>query len=293
MKKKTSYNQLDKIIDKEQKALYRNLSREYNKTTKKIRSKIKSILKVAKYDTDGNITNEKAISKELTALTPLIVALWTFNKAKIEVAAGTISSTNLVFYEFLTVKQLGDLSVVQSLPEINKTIKSLLTERNNIIKWDKIMSGNANRLDKRLQKLIMKDIKQGKTIFQIERDLQKTMNLNKGKAQTIARTETNYYNSRSRYEAGKRQELAGYKMYKVWEYTWLSREPRNTHMSADGQVVEGMDGLFNVGGVTTVAPQQFGIAEEDINCNCDYQVRHEAGSEEIKVREFYKYMEEK
>jgi len=287
------FQQLQKMIEKKQKDLFKQINKDYRETIDLMETEIEKIVETAEYDEKGNLLNEKEINQKLKTMTPIIVALWLKNKSNIETTSKDMMKETTLFYEFISVKQLGNTRVIQTVPEINKTISKILKERSNTIKWNQVINGNAKTLDKRLQNIIKKDIAKGKTKFQIERDLQTQMRLNSGKARTIARTESNYYYSKSKYETGKLQEESGNIMVKIWEYTYLSKEPRDSHEFANGQIVEGVDTKFIVGGLETVAPQQFGIAGEDINCNCQYTMRYKEGTNLISYVEYGEYKAEK
>lgn len=289
----TPFEQLQSMIEKRQQELYRTINRDYRATINQIESEVDQIIEIAEYDEEGNLKNEKTINDRLKKIAPIIAMLWLKNKTNIEVASTDIMRETILFYEFLSVKQLGNTRVIQTVPEINRMVSSILTERNGIIKWDQVIRGNSRVLDRRLQKIVQKDIAKGKTKLQIERNIQKTMQLNSGKAKTIARTESNYYSSRSKYLTGKIHEAEGNIIIKQWDYTFLSREPRYAHQMAHGQTVVGIDNKFIVGGRETVAPQQFGIAEEDINCTCMYIIRYAEDTEVISYREYGTYKESK
>ena len=289
----TPYKQLESMIRSRQNDMYKEINKEYRESIKAIDKEIEAIIDEAEYDKDGNLKNERKLSKKIAMLTPIIAMLWNKNRSMIEQSSSTIMRETTLFYEFLSVTQLGNTRVIQSPAEINRMVSSILKERSNIIKWDQVIKGNARVLDKRLQKLVKNEIAKGKTKFQIERKIQKTMRLNSGKARTIARTESNYYYSRSKYITGKMHEEEGNTIIKQWEYTFLSREPRDEHQVAHGQTVVGIDTRFIVGGRETLSPQQFGIAEEDINCNCTYIMRYLADTVRINYGKYAEYKDNK
>jgi ABC-type lipoprotein release transport system permease subunit len=176
--------------------------------------------------------------------------------------------------------------------QISKEIGKIIAKRENIIKWDKIINKNARSLDKRISKIIQKGLKQGKTEFQLQKEISKTMKLNNGKARTIARTETNFYKTEGKLQVGKYHETKGNLIIKKWVYTYMSHEDRPSHLNANEQIVVGIDNKFNVGGKFTTAPQHFGIAKEDINCSCDYKMEY-GQAVDTSIREFNKYKEVK
>lgn len=59
--------------------------------------------------------------------------------------------------------------------------------------------------------------------------------------------------------------------YKTWVYTYRSEVPRPSHLNANGLKANSR-GYFEIDGYLTKGPGQFGVPEEDINCQCDIDV---------------------
>jgi len=85
------------------------------------------------------------------------------------------------------------------------------------------------------------------------------------RAKTISWTETHGAVNEANLSAF---EQAGFKKHK-WIHTRIG-EPRETHLAAEGQVVN-IGEYFDIGGKKTLAPGLFGDPEEDINCHCQTQ----------------------
>lgn len=263
---------LTKLTTKEQEDLLKEIDKDYLELQRQLQRETEDIYKTANYDSDGNLKNENTINKKLKKLTPLILALWILNGNKITDTGSKITTETWLFYEFVAAVKKNNKGLILSMPSIKKQVSEAVKKRKKIIKWNKVIKGNARVLDKKVAKVIKSGLKNNKTENQIKKQLSQTMKLNAGKAKSIARTETNYYRSDAKLTVGRHQEKYGIIVFKTWVYTFRSKEPRQTHMSADNQVVNGIDGKFIVGGNRTVAPQHFGIAKEDINCTCDYRV---------------------
>ena len=270
------YDDYDKLTKIEQLKLLKEIDKGYLQTTKQINARIKQILE----------SRGKAQRDEIKSLTALITALWLLNKTNIIGTSKSIMDTTWKFFEYASVKA-GNPLILPS-EEIAKLIGRTVRKRTDLIKWDKIIRANTKRLDRQVSKIIQQGIKNGKTARQIQNDLEKTMNMNRNKAKSIARTETNYYKSEAKMQVGRRQEAHGNGIIKTWVYTFLSNEPREAHKAANGQKVIGIDSYFNVGGFQTKAAQHFGLASQDINCTCDMKVEF-AQRVETSVAEFERY----
>lgn len=275
------YNDYNKLTLAEQKKLIKFINDNYKLTEKQIISKIEEIKKENK--------KQKEI---ISTITPLIVLLWSKNKIQITKSSINIMQNSWVFYEYVSVMKLNNPKVILSNSEISKLIQNTITKREKIIKWNKVIKGNTKKLDKNVKNIIKKGIKNNKTVRQIQNDLEKTMKLNRGKAKSIAMTETSYYKSESKLQVGQYHSKKGNLIIKKWIYTYLSNEHRQNHINANGQTVIGVDSMFNVGGKSTVAPQHFGDPSEDINCTCDYSMEYDKNVD-TSIFEYNKYKEAK
>ncbi len=119
----------------------------------------------------------------------------------------------------------------------------------NTLRQQMVLSGQMGEtipeLMKRLQQNVFKDYKEG---YKLER---------------IARTETMTtlnYATQVTYEQGGVPQ-------KEWIAT-LDDRVRENHLLMDGQIVNVNEEFESPEGNTTIAPGQFGIADEDINCRC-------------------------
>ena len=92
-----------------------------------------------------------------------------------------------------------------------------------------------------------------------------------GKAKTIARTESNRVANAARLDAATDAKEAGADTVKQWDST-MDRATRPHHVELDGQVRE-LNEPFEVAGHKAMAPHQFGIASEDVNCRCRVNIR--------------------
>ena len=284
---------LNNLTRNQQTQLFRDINREYRKTYKDLESEIEEVQKVAKYDDDGNLENEKEVSGELSRITPFIAALWIKNGLMIEKTSEDTMKDVWTYYEYLSVTKMNNNRVMLTNSQINRNIKNSIAKRKKLVQFNRVLKANTRTLDKRLAKQITKAIKQGRTKHQLMRDLQKNFKLSSGRAKTIARTETNFYKSEAKLQMARHHEENGNDIYKVWRYTGISDEPRVHHEEADGKVVMGADAYFDVGGLQTQAPQHFEKPGEDINCTCDYEIEYGKAIDEGNLQEYVSYRERK
>lgn len=227
------------------------------------------------YDSEGNIKNEKEIKAQLKKILAIVTILWLTNSTIIDNSSIKTTTYTFSYYNALkqnlvriTAKEIKELSkTTMSSKKWTKIINKLVKERQKTIKIKQVIKGNANVLNRKLQNKIVSMYKAGKTKPQIAKEISKTMGYNKNKAKSIAMTEVNYYKSEAQIQATK-----GLNIKKTWIHNPIAKEPRDSHIQADGQTVIGNDTMFNVGGIETIAPQHFGIASEDINCHCTMQI---------------------
>jgi len=276
------YEDYNKLTYKEQRELIKYINDNYKLTTKEINNKIQNILD----------SKNKEQRKLILSITPLIVLLWNKNSKKIIGSSENIMQDTWLFFEYVSVKKLNNSKVLLSSNDIAKRIQTTIKKRESIIKWNNITKSNTRLLDRRVRNIIKSGISNNKTARQIREELTKTMNLNKGKAKSIAVTETNYYKSESKLQSGRLHQSKGNTIIKTWIYTYMSNEHRPNHIMANGQKVVGIDTKFNVGGKSTIAPQHFGIASEDINCSCDYKIEY-MEDVDTSITEYNNYKEEK
>lgn len=101
-------------------------------------------------------------------------------------------------------------------------------------------------------------------------------NLLRVRGLTIARTELGSAINAGRMEAWRQAADKGGLPYsaiwKEWRHSNRQMEPRLSHIAANGQVVQGLDAPFNIGGYLCLHPHDPSLpASEVVNCEC--QVR--------------------
>ena len=228
-----------------------------------------------KYDKNNKLQNEKEIKQKLKLFAKIISALWLTNYAISSKTNKNILSNTFAYYNALKtnvgafkiniseLKQLSDDTM--SDKKWNMIMEKIIANRQNQVKIKQVMTGNANTLNKKVQNLVMQMYKDGKSWPQTQKKLQEEFGYNKNKAKSIAITEKNFYKSKAQLEATK-----GMKTKKIWIHN-RAKDPRISHEYANGQVAD-KDGYFHIDGYKTLAPQNFGIASEDINCHCTMRI---------------------
>lgn len=213
---------------------------------------------------DGKLANKKAIDEKLKTFATLLSALWLANKLIIDKYSKRTMFTVINYYT--AKKQLKGYSTTEITNTMwNSIIDKTMLKRAKKVQIKQVINGNSRRLNKRLQKTVKTMYANGKSKPQIAKELQKQLGYNKKKAKSIAITEVNYYKSEAQLQATKDVPVK-----KTWIHNG-SREPRASHLSANGQVAD-KDGYFNIGGNLTKAPQHFGLPSEDINCRCGMRI---------------------
>jgi len=252
------YEEYDKLTLAEQKKLLREIDKLYRAETDKVKAEVEKIL----------ADKGKSQRDKIKALGVILVALWVAVGDKILATSGVVMKQAWTMYG----TQYKPNPLLLDDKDISQLIGRTVKKRKDIIKWNRVIQSNTKVLDKRVANIVKKGISESKTARQIQAELEKTMMMNRGKAKAIARTETNFYKSESKMQVGLRQEKNGTVVIKTWVYTHLSNEPRESHLNASGQMVEGIDAYFTIGGYKTKAPQHFGLASQDINCTCDMRM---------------------
>ena len=153
-----------------------------------------------------------------------------------------------------------------SVKEWTKIVDKAVKDRQKAVQIKQVINGNARVLNKRVQNTVLQMYKDGKNYKQTAKELQREFGYNKNKAKQIAITEKNYYKSEAQLQA-----IVGLDVIKTWKHNGGSKEPRETHIQASGQIAD-KDGYFQVGDYKTTAPQHFGIADQDIYCRCSLRI---------------------
>jgi len=258
--------ELDKLTTEQELEMLKEITKNYN-------LKLPEIEPI--YE-NGKIQNEKEIKTKFKEILLIISTIWLLNYNTIKKHNKKVEASTYAFYNIIKSRGIGKITVAEitkvskdtmSSIKWNKIINASLLKRENAIKIKQVMRGNVSILNKQLQKAIITGYKTGKTKPQIAKQISEVMGYNQKKAKSIALTEINYHKSEAQIQATE-----GLNITKTWIHNAGAKEPRESHMNANGQTVRGREAYFNVGGKETQAPQHFGIASEDINCRCTMRI---------------------
>lgn len=128
------------------------------------------------------------------------------------------------------------------------------------------MNTNMNDFKKVVRAEITRGIANGSSYKEIAQQLSMATNESLNKSMRIVRTEGGRVSSEARLTAMRGAKERGADIVKIWDAT-LDSKTRDTHAKLDQQVAE-IDEPFKVDGMEVMAPNQFGIASEDVNCRC-------------------------
>jgi len=257
---------LDDILEKQEKSLEKEISKDYVASYKKIKEQVEGI--DWQYDDEGNIKNKEDVKKLNKEIAVIVSALWLSNGKNITMASGDTIETTRLYYDFFD--KLVNPKITAKL-NLDKIVREQIAVRDKQIGFKSIIGGNAKTTTKRINNTILKGIKGQKTPKQVEKQVRKVLGSNGGKALSIARTEVNTHKSLAKQSSGELSTERGNIMKKTWVYTGVSMEQRPSHVAMDGETVIGIDTYFSIG---TTAPQQFGVPSEDINCTCIHVVEY-------------------
>lgn len=148
-------------------------------------------------------------------------------------------------------------------------IKKLYKDNEN--PFTKIALGNIQnkgKIYRDLRRNFAAAIRNGESIDEIAKRVQKVVNKNNYRSVRIARTETTRLESIGREESFKQGQELGLKMKKVWISTTDART-RDSHLLLNGKAMD-MDKRFDNG--LLYPGEHGGKAEEVINCRCTHVV---------------------
>ena len=219
-----------------------------------------------KYDDEGNIKNQKEVDNSLKKVLPLALTIWGLSYTVIKSkCTETMIYTNTFINSLKKAKKLSKTMISEK--EWNEIIDKTIKDREKRVKIKQVIRGNANLLNKRVQQTVKNGYKNGKSYVQIQKELQRQFGYSKAKAKSIAITERNYYKSSAQLEAIAR--CSEY-VKKTWVHN-PSKNPRDSHVHADGQVAD-KKGYFKVNGYKTLAPQHFPNVGDNVNCHCTMKI---------------------
>lgn len=295
------YKLLNERSDINENNLIKRMGKNYSSTIKDIEEQIKELYE--KYAERDPVTGILVLPKGKQNVLRRLEAL----KANVNAELAAVYAKNedllkkytIGIYEdnYYTMGYVGeqafDVNLTFDFVNRRNIITSLNTNPANGIKLNDILSKNLGVTKRKINGAINRTITQNRTLGQLSKDLRQILFDQRGnevhgdaaRAFRIARTETGRIKNAARMDAmnnisDQLQDQDELKLKKEWLST-LDDRTRPDHVRADGQNIDqkgvvrndsgsiiARDGLFHVGGHTAPAPQQFGVAAQDINCRC-------------------------
>lgn len=250
--------ELDKLTIEETNAMLKDIDENYKG--------LKLNIARPKYNSKGELTNEKEVKSSLKLILPILLVLWTANlTATTNRSIKIMGYTNIYFNSVRRGLKVPKTTI--SVKEWAKIVDKAVKDRQKAIQIKQVINGNARVLNKRVQNTVLKMYKDGKNYKQTAKEIQREFGYNKNKAKQIAITEKNYYKSEAQLQATKDLNVK-----KTWIHNSGAKEPRDAHIQANGTSVMGNDSYFTINGYKTLAPQHFGVASEDIYCRCTLRI---------------------
>lgn len=260
------YNTQNRALDRLEKSYERRLLQNYQQSLKEVRAQIQelynrsngSFSEAAKFNRLANL--EKSIAKEIGKLTGK-------NARTLQTGLGDMYVESFYRTAFVVESELGGARL--GFGGINpKTIERAVDNPLDRVGFLKRNRDNQAVLTRQLNERITQGLIQGKSYGDIAKDITERFNVGANKAVRIAQTEAHRIKQQGRNDCLLEAQSAGVIMKKRWVAT-LGDNTRDTHAKLDGQSVK-MDEQFEVNGLKADMPGGFGVAEEDINCQCDH-----------------------
>lgn len=185
--------------------------------------------------------------------------------------------------EYYKLEQYSGVSLnFTILPTIK--IESALFNPYDRIKWTTRNQQHINDLNNKVKQSITRGLTEGKTLYQVSKDIQSSTEKTAYQSMRIARTESLRASNTAQTVVYDRvtpiAEKYGLKTYKVW-LSAMDNRTRDTHAQANQQ--HSIDGLFTVNGYKCQCPHDSSLpASEVINCRCTFKTEFEGLNGAIK-----------
>lgn len=125
---------------------------------------------------------------------------------------------------------------------------------------------DINLLKKEIRAVVSRGIASNQSYDIIARNLYISGDIYKNKAYRIVRTEGHRIQQEATYDSQKEAKKNGADIMKQWDAA-LDRRTRKSHSELDGKII-GVDDEFEYNGHKALYPGGFNVASLDINCRC-------------------------
>lgn len=271
---------LDKLLDKIVKKAEKELDRIYAKRLKNILAEITVLYE--KYELDGVLTMAEMskFNRLQKSMNFVIGELAGAYKEAYKLTQSTMEETYLEAYfrqaylmEFEAQAKLGFGAISK------EALKASIANPVEFLTLPAIMERNRTQIVYKIQQEITEGLLIGESYGKMAARVKNRLNMDKRKAQLIARTEAGRAQSLAK-EASYQQAKKYTEVVKVWDAALDSRT-RSSHQRLDGKQAD-EQGLFYASGASAPQPRLFGVAKEDIQCRC--AVRMQVNGRQPEVR---------
>ena len=255
----------DKVLEK----LEKQLNSLYTEAYKEIKKQIAEVVSKMEFTPDMTPQQRYTLAIKYDRLTKLekqiSESLKNVNSEAVKIINDEMTNVYRTNYEFMVegIKEGGVFPVLSK-----SEIKEILTEQ--ITPFKKLAIDalkNSAQIKQQLTRELISGIMQGESIPQLAKRIRGTFESNLERSIKIARTETTRVENSARQDTADQAAKSGLPMKKKWIATKDERT-RDSHKSADGQVVD-YDKPFIVGGEELMYPgDENGSAGNVINCRC-------------------------
>lgn len=267
MAKKDEFIKLNKAIDKTLLGEEKKLAKEYSETL----ADIKKVLaeNFEKYSDNDILTREEMVKFGRLAKLEnyLVEQIQNLTKTQIHITKSSIKNlfTESYYRYGYFIESQVELAIYKLVN--SKIIDHMLFNPLDLIKWDERIKENSTTLIRQLREILTLGLVQGLSFSKIAKEISNRMNIGLNKAITIARTECRRVQESANLQTMQEASSVGIIQKKMWVSATDNRV-RSTHGYLDGQIVSIDEKFQSNSGYSALAPHQFGVAKEDINCRC-------------------------
>lgn len=273
-------NDLDKLLDIIVKKAEKELDRIYAKRMKNIIAELTMMYE--KYEMNGSLTMAEMtkFNRLQKSMDFIIKELADTYKETFKLTQLTMEESYLEAYfrqaylmEFESQAKLGFGALSK------ETLKTAVTNPVEFLTLSAVMERNRAQVIYKIQQEITEGLLAGESYGKMAKRVRERLDIDKRKAQLIARTEAGRAQSLGK-EASYQQASKYVDVIKTWDAALDSRT-RTTHQRLDGQTAD-EEGLFYSSGASAPQPRLFGIAKEDIQCRCATRVSVNGRQPEVR-----------
>lgn len=267
MSRKDEFKKLNKAIDDKLQGEEKKIAKEYMNTLADIKKVLAEVFE--KYSDNDILSREEMVKFGRLAKLEnyLVEQIQKLTKTQIQLTKNAIKDFFLESYYrygYFIEKQV-ELAIYKLVN--SKIIDQMLFNPLDLVKWDERIKEHAVTLQRQLREILTLGLVQGLGYSKLARQVTEKMNIGLNKALRITRTECRRVQEQANLQTMQEASNTGIVTKKMWVST-LDKRTRDTHGKLDGQIV-GIDEKFkSPSGYEALAPHQFGVASEDINCRC-------------------------